>query len=111
MRNLPESLRWYRKQDDVHLLDHLLIWDLWAYSANVGREDMVLQVSWVAVVCIKVFDEASMPGPDVDFVLRVAEMICKTASKVACAEHEDFGFRRRRQGHVYFCHEGACQQG
>lgn len=42
MRNSPESLRWYGKQDNVHLLDHLSIWDLWADSADVGREDMVL---------------------------------------------------------------------
>jgi len=74
---------------------------------NVAREDMVLQVVWIAMVCIKMFDEASMSGPDVDFMIRVTEMICKTASKVACTEHEDFGFRLGGGGHVEFCGEGA----
>lgn len=83
MQNPPESLRWYRKQENVHLLDHLSIWDAWADSTDIGWEGMILQISWVATVCIKVFDEASMSGPKGDFVLGVAEMICETTSKVA----------------------------
>lgn len=61
------------------------------------------------MVYIKVFDEASMSGPDVDFVITVAEMVCEAAAKVARAEYEDFGFRRRRRGHG--CSDGVCRQG
>lgn len=96
IQGLPEALGWYRKQEDIHLLNRLFIWDLWSDSMDIGGKDMILQVSQIAMVRVKVFDPAKVPGPDVDIMCTVTEVICEATTKVARAEHEDLG---RRRGH------------
>lgn len=86
---IPEALGWDRKEYDVHLLYHILVWYRWTYSLNVVGEEMVLEVIRVAVMEIKVFCKAGTARPDKDLVVTIAEMVCKTTAKVSCSENEN----------------------
>lgn len=51
---------------------------------------MVLQVSRVAMVDVKMLHDVFLLGPHIDIMLRVAEMISETTSKVSGPENQDF---------------------
>jgi len=56
------------------------------------REVMVLEIMWVFVVLIEILDDALFTRPHKDFMIRVSEMVRKTASKVSSAENKNLAF-------------------
>jgi hypothetical protein len=52
---------------------------------------VVPQIIWIAMVKIEMVHERSFARPNVHFVLRITQMIGKTASKVTSPKDQDFG--------------------
>lgn len=51
---------------------------------------MICQVIGIAMMVIEVFHEFCVAAPDEHSMLRVAEMVCQTASKVSSTQDENF---------------------
>ena len=86
-KRIPESLRGYGEQQDVHPLDKLCMRKVRTHCTDRAREAMALEVLWIFVVFIEIVYDALLTGPHEDFMFRISEVIRETGSKVSCAEY------------------------
>ena len=86
-KRVPESLRGYGEQQDIHPLNKLCIRKVRSHRTDRAREAMVLEILWVLVVFVEIVDDALLTGPHKDFVFRISEVVRETRSKVSCAEY------------------------
>ena len=84
-KRVPEPLRGYGEQQDIHPLDKLCMWEVRSHRTHRTREVVALEILWVFVVFIEIVDDAFLTGPHKDFVIRISEVVRETRSKVSCA--------------------------
>jgi hypothetical protein len=84
---VPESLRRYGEQQDIHPLDKLRSRKVGSHRTDGVREAMVLEIMRIFVMFIEILDDALLARPHKDFMLRISEVIRETRSKVSCAKH------------------------
>ena len=87
-RELPHTFRGDSKQQHVHALDHFCRGKLWPYGGNRFRELVVLESLGIAMVLVEVLHEVTRARPHAHTVRRVAQVVRKTATKVAGSEYE-----------------------
>ena len=86
-KGVPESLRGYGEQQDIHPLDKLRMRMVGSHRADRTREAMVLEILWIFVVLIEIVDDALLTRPHKNFMVGISEVVRETGSKVSCAEH------------------------
>jgi hypothetical protein len=93
--HLPEKLRWYRKQENVHISKDFFCGHFRTNGGNILGKLVILEISGVTMVDVEVLDKGLFPSPHVHFVLRVAEMGGKTRAEVTCTKNQHLGTLRR----------------
>jgi hypothetical protein len=97
----PESLRWYRKQHYIHLLQQGRAWKVWPYCLDPFWEGMICQVFLVSSLLVERFHKLTGASPEIDSVSRIRKMIRQTRAEVACAQDQNtrgrFWCRRHTQ--------------
>jgi hypothetical protein len=86
-KRIPESLRGYSKEQDIHPLDKLRFRKVGSHRTDRAREAMALEILWVFVVLIEILDETLFTRPHKDFMFRISEVVRETGSKISCAEY------------------------
>jgi hypothetical protein len=84
---VPESLRRYGEQQDIHPLDKLRSRKVGSHRTDGVWEAMVLEIMRIFVMFIEILDDGLLARPHKDFMLRISEVIRETRSKVSCAKH------------------------
>lgn len=86
-KRVPESLRGYGEQQDIHPLDKLCFRKVGSHRTDCVREAMLLEIMRVFVMLIEILDDALLTRPHKDFMIRISEVIRETGSKVSCTQH------------------------
>jgi len=50
---------------------------------------VILEVSNIAMISVEMLDEVWFARPHEYIMLRITQMVCKTASKIPCTKHEN----------------------
>jgi hypothetical protein len=86
-KGVPESLRGYGEQQDIHLPNKLRMRKVGSNRTNRTREAMVLEILWIFVVLIEIVNDALLTRPHKNFMVGIPEVVRETGSKVSCAEY------------------------